>query len=77
MVRLGFKLLSIPSVLMDLSKYMKKSGKAYKMPEDKACTTCSKEITKEDTPRHLFYAGFCSEKCKEKYVETDEAPGRY
>ena len=53
---------------MDFSKYMKKSGKAYTMPAEKTCTTCGKEIAKDSVPRHLFYAGFCSEKCKDKYM---------
>ncbi len=53
---------------MDLSSFTKKSGKVYKMPEIKNCTTCSREITKDTTPRHLFYAGFCSDKCKDKYM---------
>ncbi|HLC92689.1 MAG TPA: hypothetical protein VJH23_03205 [archaeon] len=53
---------------MDLSKFTKKSGKVYNMPQSKTCTTCGKEINKDTTARHLFYAGFCSENCKDKYM---------
>lgn len=54
---------------MDLSKYMKKSPKVYRMSESKSCQICRKPISIDDTPRYLFYSGFCSEKCKEKYME--------
>ncbi len=63
-----FKLHSIRSALMDISRFTKKSGKTYAMPDTKKCTSCKKEITRESTPRHLFYSGFCSEACKDKYV---------
>lgn len=53
---------------MDLSSFTKKSGKTYQMAETKKCIQCGKEIYKDSTPRHLFYAGFCSEQHKEQYV---------
>ena len=55
---------------MDLTKYYtKKSGKTYTMPDTKTCIVCGNQIHKDDTPRHLFYSGFCSENCKAKYLE--------
>ena len=62
---------------MDLGIHMKKSGRSYTMPEAKTCTTCGKEITQETAPRHLFYAGFCSEKCKGKYMEEADSGPRF
>jgi len=53
---------------MDLSKYTKKSGKAYPMPSSRVCIVCQRSISKDETPRHLFYSSFCSEDCKDKYV---------
>ncbi len=47
---------------------MKKSPKAYKMASEKTCQVCNKPISMDDTPRNLFYGGFCSDKCKEKYI---------
>ncbi len=53
---------------MDLTKFMKKSPKVYKMADSKECQVCKKPISMDDTPRHLFYGGFCSDKCKDKYI---------
>lgn len=57
---------------MDLTKYTKKSAKVYKMADSKDCVLCRKQIFKDETPRHLFYSGFCSETCKEKYLGADK-----
>ncbi|HLC78905.1 MAG TPA: hypothetical protein VJG83_00610 [archaeon] len=54
---------------MDLTKYTKKSAKVYNMPDKRNCIVCKKEISKETTPRHLFYSSFCSENCKSKYLD--------
>lgn len=54
---------------MDLSKFTKKSPKGYAMPATKTCTVCGAQISMDDTPRHLFYSNFCSEKCKGEYLE--------
>ena len=63
-----FKIRSIASPSMDLSSFTKKSGKTYKMPQVKSCIVCKKAIAIDDTPRHLFYSGFCSEEHKNKYM---------
>ncbi|MAG21829.1 MAG: hypothetical protein CL943_00795 [Candidatus Diapherotrites archaeon] len=53
---------------MDFGKYIKKSNNSDNVPAPpKACRECGKEIDRERAG-HLYYHGFCSHSCKEKYV---------
>ncbi|HZX20046.1 MAG TPA: hypothetical protein VFF13_03465 [archaeon] len=55
---------------MSLNDYVAKSNaKKPIMAKEKSCRVCGKSIHVDDTPRHLFFSTFCSEKCKEKYID--------
>jgi len=34
----------------------------------KQCRVCNREISLDNTPRHLFYSNFCCEECKDRYM---------
>ena len=55
---------------MDLSDYTKRSQKAaYSAPgaRQKKCMQCGKVL--ENDGSHLYFQHFCSQLCKEKYME--------
>ena len=57
---------------MDMKNYLAKGApRKTVMKLDKDCQVCGKPISIDDTPRNLFYSGFCSDKCKSKYIEGD------
>jgi hypothetical protein len=58
---------------MDLSAYLKKSKVSSTRMTEKPrnCLNCSRELTKD--MGHLFFQGFCSDHCKEEYVESVRA----
>ncbi|MBS3061424.1 MAG: hypothetical protein J4215_02470 [Candidatus Diapherotrites archaeon] len=55
---------------MDLSGYMKRSRSSGMRVNDRArfCLNCSKQLDKESG--HLFFQGFCSQNCKDDYLES-------
>ncbi len=56
---------------MDLSSYLKRSkASGNRSSNDRArfCLHCDKQIEKE--AGHLYFQGFCSQDCKEQYLES-------
>lgn len=56
---------------MDLNDYIAVSNSKKPVSDyikDKKCRVCSKDVTKENTPSHLYFQKFCSNGCKEKYI---------
>ncbi|MBI4043534.1 MAG: hypothetical protein HY393_01855 [Candidatus Diapherotrites archaeon] len=60
---------------MDFSKYMKNqpkySSRANVGPygRKKYCLTCGREVEKTDS--HLYYQSFCSDACKDEYMQGE------
>ncbi|MDD5163777.1 MAG: hypothetical protein PHD95_06260 [Candidatus ainarchaeum sp.] len=55
---------------MDIDRYIKKSNSNKRSllgQKQKFCLKCGKQLENEGT--HLWFQNFCSEKCKEEYIE--------
>jgi len=55
---------------MDLGIYLRKNRTSGSRVPDrgKYCLNCQKKMEKNDS--HLYFQGFCSQTCKDEYLES-------
>jgi len=61
---------------MDLNPYLRKSASSRSripMQREKSCMECGRALEADGS--HLYYQSFCSERCKQKYIDSARSSG--